>query len=629
MKLIFSFICLLSLSLSVSAGNRISSPWAKDVDPAEVLPEYPRPQMYRPEKDVWMSLNGIWDYQVKDAGQNVVSEGDILVPFCIESALSGVCRQLLPDQTLVYRRTVTLPRSWKRGRVLLNFGAVDWETEVYVNGMLVGSHVGGYVPFSFDITDALKRSTRDQMLEVRVKDATDGSVQPTGKQSLNPREVFYSAVSGIWQTVWMEHVPESYISRATCDYSMSAENVAVKIGVMGGMDNDSIRVRMYPTSVLASPEDLFEPFEGEPLRETTVQAGKVACLSAAGQGRWDGDSPQLCRMEISLLRNGKIIDNIYTYTALREVSVGIDSMDRKRIAVNGNIVLMNGLLDQGYWPEGLYTAPTEEALISDIHATRELGFNMIRKHMKTEPYRWYTWCDILGMYVWQDMPSLSDARNGKWAMYHYNDGVECTVSEDGQKHFVEEWMAMIEALKPFQCITMWIPFNECWGQFSTGKVADMTCAADPSRLVNMASGGSWYAYPDGKGGYHKPGHVIDNHHYPDPWIDFWDFDMINVLGEWGGLSLPLEGHLWNPADTWGYKTFSSGEEIAKAYEDYGSMLMRLLKYGCAAFVYTQTTDVENETNGLLTYDRIQKTDCQVIRSVNEKLATQHFENIAR
>ena len=560
--------------------------WAAQVDPTNVLPEYPRPQMTRPQ---WQNLNGLWNYAVtaKDAAPQEY-EGKILVPFAIESALSGVGRTITADEALWYTREFRIPREWKNKRIMLNFGAVDWKTEVYVDGNLAGEHTGGYDPFSMDITDLLAKGKTHE-LTVKVLDQTDQWYQPCGKQVEKPRGIWYTSVSGIWQTVWMEPLAETHVKSYSAIADVAGARLNVEVELENAQADDICMVQLYDGQTLVA------------------EAEGAAVLDIAQPKLWSPDSPFLYDLKLTVLRNGKVIDEVTGYAAMREITVARDDNGHKRMLLNGEPLFQYGPLDQGWWPDGLYTAPTDEALAFDIEKTKEFGFNMIRKHVKVEPARWYWHCDRLGMLVWQDMPSTKHGDN-KWGRHAYDTGTDSQITAEGKANYYNEWSEIIKDFKVFPSIVVWVPFNEAWGQFDTDQVVRFTREQDPSRLINYASGGSFERCS---------GDILDLHNYPDPEMYLYDPDYINVLGEYGGIGLPLEGHLWQTDKNWGYIQYKNGDDVLNTYERYADELIELVQKGFAAAVYTQTTDVEGEVNGLMTYDRdVIKVDVERLYKIN-------------
>ncbi|MGN0190832.1 MAG: glycoside hydrolase family 2 protein, partial [Candidatus Cryptobacteroides sp.] len=594
------------------AGDKISTPWAAEVNPDNARPEYPRPQMVR--KD-WKNLNGLWDYAITPASLPMMGEADgkILVPFCVESSLSGVGRRIGKDEVLWYRTTISKPESWEKA--LLHFDAVDWAADVYVNGSLAFSHTGGFTAFSLDVTEALKEGPAE--IAVRVFDPTDDPAWsiPRGKQVENPNGIWYTPVTGIWQTVWMENVPQAgYIADYNVRTDISTGEIAVSAICEGAEDGDEIAVEVLRPKIGYNPEkpgwSIFAvakaqgPADGEVINR--IAEPKL----------WSVDSPYLYGLKISLLRNGKVIDSVQAYTAMRKISEKQDEAGVKRLALNDEILFQFGPLDQGWWPDGLYTAPTAKAMAFDIEKTKELGFNMIRKHIKVEPSRWFYDCDRLGMLVWQDMPNVGCHRTlDEWAQGKdcYGAGIDYWAVTDAIKaNYYKEWTEIINQVKKFQCIVVWVPFNEAWGQFDTKTVADFTKALDPTRLVNAASGGNWIE---------GAGDLLDSHYYPHPQMRILDERMVNVLGEYGGIGYPVEGHLWETGRNWGYIQFEDTDSVTDMYVSYAEQLIGIKQNSkCAAAVYTQTTDVEIEINGFYTYDRkVLKMNAERVREANRRV----------
>ena len=575
------------------AGDKIKTEWADKVDPQNVLPEYPRPIMERPQ---WLNLNGLWDYAItkKDAPLPKTFDGKILVPFAIESSLSGVGKTIKADQSLWYERKFQIPEDWKGKNVLLNFGAVDWKAEIFVNGNKIGEHTGGYTPFSFNITKNLKDG--ENSLAVRVWDST-GNGLPRGKQIENPRGIFYTSVSGIWQTVWLEPVSASHISglKITPDLDSSSFDIRV--------DSDD-------KSATATIKVLDN---GKVVAQTTAAANKTANIPVKNPKLWWPKSPFLYDLEITLSnKGGEQVDSVKSYAAMRKFSIakhgrfgGVD------FTLNNKKFFTFGPLDQGWWPDGLYTAPTDEALKFDIQRTKDLGFNSIRKHVKVEPARWYTHCDRLGMVVWQDMPSMFGEGNG-WQPRGFFQGEERTVSKKFEETYRKEWKEIMESLHSYPCIAIWVPFNEAWGQYNTAEIAKLTKEKDPTRLVNAASGGNFFM---------DVGDIVDSHSYPWPSLKAINPNLANVCGEYGGIGLALEDHLWVKDGNWGYVQFKTPGEVTDEYVRYADRVLSMTKsHGMTGAVYTQTTDVEGEVNGLMTYDRkVIKVDEGRIREINQAI----------
>ena len=547
------------------AASSLMTRWAKDVSPTNVHLEYPRPQMVRKE---WLNLNGLWKFagesQLTDLPTLDNLEHTILVPFCMESALSGVGKHF--DRSF-YGRTVQIPPAWKGKRVLLHFGAVDFATKVKVNGKLIGEHVGGYDAFTFDITNALKDSG-DQEIIVAVYDVT-AETQARGKQTTKPEGIWYTPCSGIWQTVWLEPVPTS-----------------------DAIDELRITPNVDDSTVLIEAD-----FHGKASVEV-LDDGKVVATGEFGKPikipnpkLWQPGDPFLYDLRIKTAT-----DAVESYFGIRKIEVSPDEKGIPRIKLNGKEIMQVGPLDQGFWPDGIYTAPTEEAMKYDIEVTKKLGFNMIRKHVKVEPQRWYYWADKMGMLVWQDMPSPLAKTPGDW-----------------QKQFESEMKQLIEQHRNSPAIIMWVPFNEGWGQDGpygkegTKRIADWVKGLDPTRLVNNASG-----WTDA-----GAGDVHDIHTYPGPAAPPIEKQRAIVLGEFGGLGLPTEGHMWEKKN-WGYQNMESNKELTDKYVRLLGRLWQLHdENGLCAGIYTQTTDVESEANGFMTYDReVIKLDENRVREAN-------------
>lgn len=572
------------------AKGPLMTRWSRDVSPENPLPEYPRPQMVRRE---WKSLNGLWDYSIQpqEAERPRAYEGEILVPFPVESALSGVMRKVGDSNKLWYRRAFSWPKEWRNRRVLLHFGAVDWEATVYVNGLKMGLHRGGYDDFTIDVTDAL-RPIGPQELVVGVWDPSDAGWQPRGKQISNPNGIWYTSVTGIWQTPWLEPVEPVSVDSVKLVPDIDARVLNVTVTLRGGSTNAVIEASALDgwTRVGKGSGKSGEPFQ------IPIPHAKL----------WSPDSPHLYDLKISV-RNGRgVVDEVKSYFGMRKSSLARDDKGVLRLNLNNQPVFQFGPLDQGWWPDGLYTAPTDEALRFDIEMTKKLGFNMARKHVKVEPDRWYYWCDKLGLLVWQDMPSgFVERRRGAGAP-------PARSPAEGQQ-FEHELKREIDGRGNHPSIVMWVPFNEGWGQYDTERVTEWVKQYDPSRLVNNASG-----WTD-----HKVGDVHDIHVYPGPQAPKIEHDRAGVLGEFGGLGLPLPGHTWQDKANWGYRSFETSDALTDAYIGLITKLHPLVgEPGLSAAVYTQTTDVEVEVNGLMTYDRarVKMTEAK-IRKANLTLYT--------
>ncbi len=576
-------------------GDKIKTPWAEKVSPKLPWNVYPRPQLKRAQ---WVNLNGQWNYAIKDlqSGEPASFDGKILVPYPIESSLSGVGKTLTKDNILWYNRTFTIPSAWKGKNVKLNFGGVDWKAEVFVNGVSVGSHTGGFAPFSLDITSALKPGSNK--LSVKVFDPTSDGYQPVGKQRSKASGIWYTPASGIWQTVWLEPVSAKHLESMEINPDIDAGTLNVKPFVSGANSGDKVVVtaKFGKTAVATA--------KGE--------SGENISLSIPNAKLWSPDQPNLYSLDIKVVSGGKTVDAVSSYAAMRKISQGKSKSGHLVMMLNNKPLFQMGPLDQGYWPDGIYTAPTYEAMVYDIDKTKEWGFNMIRKHMKVEPDLWYEYCDKAGMLVWQDMPSGQiNYEHNKWDMTHWFASDEMTRNAESESDFRAEWKDIIDNFKNHPCIVVWTPFNEGWGQFKTADITDYTRQLDPTRLINSASGGNHF-----KG----VGDILDLHKYPAPEMYLTDPDRVEVMGEFGGLGLPLKGHVWQDSDNWGYVQYKNEKEVTDRYVEIADGLLEMVKKGVAAGVYTQTTDCEIEVNGLMTYDRkVIKIEEKRVREANLKL----------
>lgn len=571
---------------------RLTTPWTDQVSPDNALPEYPRPQLTR---DRWENLNGVWQFAGAAAGEAPPFGEDlaeeVLVPYPIESALSGIERH---EDHMFYRRTFTVPESWQVGqgqRLRLNFGAVDHTATVWVNGTEVARHAGGYTRFSADVTDALTPSGPQEVV-VGVEDRTDATWQPVGKQRNVPdRGIFYTASSGIWQTVWMEPVPErGYVS--DLDTTTDVDTGTLALTVDTGGDPSGLTVRAVVRDG-AQAVATAEGAAGQPLRVQVPDARL-----------WSPDDPFLYDLDVTVLDGEQEVDRVGSYVGMREIGTALGADGRLRITLNHEALFLMSTLDQGYWPDGIYTAPTDEALRFDVAETKRLGFNTIRKHLKVEPDRWYYAADTLGLLVWQDMPSMR------------TDG---TPPPDAQAEFERQLHEVVDQQDGWTSVIGWVLFNEGWGEWSrqaTGRIADSIAAQDPTRLVDANSGVNCCASLGDSG----RGDVIDWHAYTGPAQPTADDSRVAIDGEHGGFGLEVPGHMWFEGGH-GYQMAQNAAELTRLYvENQRALIPIAQEHAISGAVYTQTTDVEHEVNGLFTYDRrVEKMEPEQVRAVNQEV----------
>lgn len=593
-------------------GNHIKTRWAAQVDPECPLPEYPRPLMQRSD---WKNLNGLWDYAIADINAAPGEfDNKILVPFAIESSLSGVMRPLEPGKALWYKKEIEIPSEWKGKKVLLHFGAVDYQADVYVGGTSgrnrAGSHIGGHTSFTIDLTNRINDGKAT--VYVKVIDNTDPGAQPVGKQRRYPvggGDINYTSTSGIWQTVWMEPVENTYISDIRTTPDIDNGTLTFDVALTGSPSGNVKVVVKDGDNIVASKSAAASSFNNI---QVAIPSAKL----------WSPKSPFLYDVEVTYSDN-KNNDKVDSYAAMRKISYGKDSEGHMRLKLNNQDLFQFGPLDQGYWPDGIMTAPTDEALRYDLEKTKEWGFNMVRKHMKVEPARWYWHCDSLGLLVWQDMPSTFRTDEGDWNTGGWYRDHNCTQDPTLEKNFKAEWKEIIDQHYSNPCIVVWTPFNERWGQFKTGEIVAYTQQLDPTRLVNPASGGNHYKLGEGT--------FVDQHTYDQPivaWEGIFDPTRPYALGEYGGLGRNMPGNRWYERDSQTYNTYPNEKAITDGYVKLIGQIRNIAlgngrpgeKPAYCAAVYTQTTDVETEVNGIMTYDReIVKLDENRIREAAETL----------
>ena len=584
---------LLGVVAIASAQNVFSADWkpvegillskfAKDVDPAKPLPEYPRPQMVRSE---WKNLNGLWDYAILPVADKFEApQGQILVPFCAESALSGVGKNVGAENNLWYKTTFEVPADWAGKEIMLNFGAVDWRADVFVNDVKVGHHQGGFTPFTVDVTRALKKEGA-QTLVVKVWDPTNKGPQPIGKQIENPHGIWYTPVSGIWQTVWLEPVSKAHIVKVRPIPDIDDMTCAVVVEVANA-EGCAVKIGDQTAKVVSN--------------KATIT------LDAKGKALWTPDTPNLHDLEVSLVKGDATVDAVKSYYAMRKTSIGKDAKGITRLMLNNEFLFQHGPLDQGWWPDGLLTPPTYEAMVYDMKVLKDLGYNMIRKHIKVEPARYYYECDRLGFLMWQDMPS-GDTKN-----YIAPNAPDAERTPESVSYYETELRQMFDALDVYPCIVVWVPFNEGWGQFDTYRIVDLCRKLDSTRPIICTSGWADRA---------ECGDIHDMHKYRGPGMFPAEENRASVLGEYGGLGLKVSGHVWQEDSNWGYGgLFETPEALFSFYNNQNREMRALIEAGLSAAVYTQTTDVEIELNGFMTYDRaVIKFPVDAMRKSNEAL----------
>ncbi len=573
-----AFFFFLALGLQAQSWQpkkaKLMTRFAQDVNPKNVLPEYPRPQMVR---NRWMNLNGLWEFQPSTTATEQKPAGklsrNILVPFPVESALSGVMEH---HERLWYRRTFAVPATWKGQDVLLHFGAVDYEAEVFINGKSLGVHRGGYDPFSFNISPYLKAGGEQEIL-VRVYDPTDNKGYPRGKQTLYPGGIMYQLVTGIWQTVWLEPVPTAGISELKMVPDVDGSLLKLTVSTTGSSSPIIVKIK--------DGAKVVKTFAGVSNKEVSIPVPNAKL--------WSPDTPFLYDLEVSVMKGSTVVDKVESYFGMRKISVAEDG-GFKKLYLNNKFLFQLGPLDQGFWPDGGYTAPTDAALKYDLEMTKKFGFNMVRKHIKVEPYRWYYWADKLGLLVWQDMPSPNS----------YTDKPQPIDTAA----FAHQLTRLVQTHWNSPCIVMWVVFNEGQAQHNTPGLVKMVQGLDPSRLVNQASGGGHYGVGD----------VMDVHSYPPPAAPAHSTTQALACGEYGGIGYVVPNHIWAEQPT--YIFIKNEKELLDLYDRFADDLTVFkTNKGLSAAVYTEITDVEAELNGLLTYDRaVVKADPEKLRLSNKK-----------
>ncbi|WP_198315838.1 glycosyl hydrolase 2 galactose-binding domain-containing protein [Chitinophaga tropicalis] len=568
----------------------IPTRWTTGVSSDSPLPEYPRPQLVR--KNGWRNLNGKWNYKITQTESwPVTYDGDILVPFPIESSLSGVKRKLLPTELLWYRKKLGPIKRLKGEKVLLHFGAIDWQATVYLNNVEVGRHTGGYTEFTIDLTKALQNSNNE--LLVKVYDPTDKGIGPHGKQVLNPQNIYYTSCSGIWQTAWLETVPEIYVKdiRINPDLDKTAFTLTLKT---------SEKSHLCQAEIVVSES-------GKIVANVNGPADSTFIIKIENPKTWSPASPFLYDFQIRLKYKEKIIDQIDSYAGMRKIEVKPDNFGFNRIYLNNKYIFNLGVLDQGYWPDGIYTAPTDSALCFDLKAIKAMGFNTIRKHIKIEPARWYYYTDKLGLLVWQDFVNPNQK-----------------LPEGAKIEFENELKETIDQLYNHPSIISWVLFNERWGQYDQGRLTKIVKDLDPSRLLNGHSGELLYVnnqLRDRSDNPYQGSDMADVHSYPFPRNAPKLPGKVQVLGEFGGIGVPVEGHFWDDvAVGWGYQGAGNIDTLKEYYRKMTDSLVKLEKQGLSASIFTQPFDVESEQNGLITYDRaIIKINPDTLRKFNSFL----------
>lgn len=583
--IVFLFFSLFLVSAMAQFNPKVTpikTPWTDKVDKNNPLPEYPRPQLVRSD---WKNLNGYWEFKAGATDDavpvNQTLGQQIVVPFAPEATLSGVVKHY---ERVWYRKLVTIPSEWTGKRILIHFGAIDWESEVYINGTSMGVHKGGYDEITYDITDQLV-GTGPQEIIVRVFDPTKDYGQPRGKQTTTPGGIMYTCVTGIWQTVWLEPV--------------AAQNIE-NIRITPDIDNNVLKLTVNTANAQGLTVKAIAKDASAIVGSVSGSANAELIIQVPNAKLWSPEDPFLYDLDIKLIGENAVVDSVSSYFGMRKIAM-VRETPTPQLYLNNKPIYMMGPLDQGFWPDGIYTAPTDEALRFDIEATRELGFNMSRKHIKVEPQRWYYWADKLGLLVWQDMPSPNS--------YDAPSGMPVD-----KPQFDVELTRMINTHYNSPSIVAWVIFNEWQAEFESPRHTLMVRSLDPTRLINQGSG-------------HERSEeqcdMVDGHYYPAPKCPTSTTSAV-VCGEYGGIGLPITNHLWSTAGNF-YGNVSTPEALIQRFADFSEKLLLFKKTkGMSAAVYTEITDVEIEVNGFLTYDRVFKVDPAKIRELNEKVI---YENV--
>lgn len=580
------------------AGDKIKTRWGKEVTPENAWREYPRPQLKR---DAWANLNGLWNYAITPIGATKTPakyDGQILVPFCVESALSGVGAKFTPDQKLWYHTDFSVNPQWNGKNIILHFGAVDWACEVWVNDRKAGEHKGGSDAFCFDITPLLNKSGK-QKLVVSVTDPTSAGSQARGKQNLESKNIWYTPVSGIWQTVWLEPVSSTHIVSVLPISDIDNGTVTLSTEIASKSGDERLSLTVYDN--------------GKPIIRKEFPAASPVTVSVPEMKLWSPENPHLYHFDLTLTSGDKELDKAKSYFAMRKISKQQDVGGNYRIALNNEIRFLYGFLDQGWWPDGLLTPPSAEGMRYDLEFAKKAGVNVLRKHIKVEPSLYYYYADSIGMLLWQDMPSGFAWQEKEQAHVRENWENDWVRPAESARQWEKELKAMLDNLRFFPSVAIWCVFNEGWGQYDTRRVVNWVCGYDPTRLVDGVSG-----FKD-----RNVGDMRDLHHYPEVATEPIHSipGRILALGEFGGYGLAVKEHVWNPSmANWGYKNIENQSDLMNIYAHLMEDVQAGIGVGLGAAIYTQITDVEREVNGLMTYDReVIKIPVESLKKMHDKL----------